>query len=129
MDRISSFAERLTDAMSGMTVSEFARFLGISKQSVSAYLSGNRCPKRLTISAIAQSLDLNPAWLMGYDVPKRNPISKDVLFDLSPMEKELIDMFRNTTEHGRMRIISTVVSICEEIEKNASPADSTHTAG
>ena len=66
----SSFSERLAEVMNGMSVTELSARLGISKQSVSAYLKGNRQPKQLTVAAMAHILSVDPAWLMGYDVPK-----------------------------------------------------------
>ena len=73
MKLISSFQERFAEAAGGVNVTQLADKLGISKQSVSAYLNGTRRPKQLTISAIAQILRVDPAWLMGYDVEKRPP--------------------------------------------------------
>ena len=67
---VSTFQERLGEAMNGMGVTELANTLGISKQSISAYINGTRKPKRLTIDGIARALHVNPAWLMGYDVDR-----------------------------------------------------------
>lgn len=36
---------------------------------------------------------------------------------LTEQEKMLVDMFRGTTEQGRMRIIQAVMNVCDEIEK------------
>lgn len=70
MKMVSDFSTRLSEAMNGMGVTELAIKLGVSKQSVSAYLKGIRQPKQLAITAIAQILCVDPAWLMGYDVEK-----------------------------------------------------------
>lgn len=49
---------------------DLARDLKISKSAISQYLSGNRTIKdSKRIYAIAKYLDVNEAWLMGYDVP------------------------------------------------------------
>ena len=73
MKLISSFQERFAEAAGEINVTQLADKLGISKQSVSAYLNGTRRPKQLTVSAIAQILRVDPAWLMGYDVEKYPP--------------------------------------------------------
>lgn len=44
MNLISSFQERLKEAMNGMSVTDLAAELDISKQSVSAYVNGTRKP-------------------------------------------------------------------------------------
>jgi repressor LexA len=53
-----------------MSLTELALNIGMSKQSLSAYSLGIRNPKQPTIKAISELLHVNPAWLIGYDVPK-----------------------------------------------------------
>ena len=67
MEQISSFQIRLKEAMNGMSATELAQMLGISKQSVSSYLNGTRQPKKLTMIAIANILSVSFDWLIGYD--------------------------------------------------------------
>lgn len=75
MDIVSTFSERLKIAIddSGITAADLSRKLGMSKQSISAYLTGVRKPKRLVIGAIAKELHVSPTWLIGYDVEKDLP--------------------------------------------------------
>jgi repressor LexA len=70
MELVATFDERLREAMENLTVTELANLLGISKQSVSAYLNGTRKPKRIVAREIARVLNVNPAWLCGYDVSR-----------------------------------------------------------
>ena len=91
MDMVSNFPERLSEAMNGMGVTEFAIKLGVSKQAVSAWLNGTRQPKQLALTAMAQILSVNPAWLMGYDVPKERdddsrPAPDEDVIDLSKLK-------------------------------------------
>lgn len=73
MQLVSTFKERLSEGMQGMTVTELAARLGISKQSVSAYLTGVRKPKQLLLSEIARVLHVSDTWLAGYDTEKLPP--------------------------------------------------------
>lgn len=41
----------------------------IQKSALSNYLNGDREPRQDQISAIVDPFGVNPAWLMGYDVP------------------------------------------------------------
>lgn len=112
----------------GLTLEDVGNAVGVSKTTVQRWESGNiKNLRRDKIFALAQILQLSTSALMGWDestdLQTRNAES------LSPMENELIDMFRKTTEHGRMRIISTVLSICDEEEKISASADQSHTAG
>jgi repressor LexA len=70
MEKTAHFKDRLAEAMENFTVTEVAAKLEISKQSVSAYLTGARKPKQLLMSAIARVLSVDPLWLAGYNVPK-----------------------------------------------------------
>lgn len=111
MNLISSFQERLKEAMNGMSVTDLAAELDISKQSVSAYVNGTRKPKRLTISAMAQILSVNPAWLMGYDVEKHiDELENDTMTSivLTDSEQYLLDGFRELTKQGQDYMIQTL---------------------
>lgn len=48
---------------------DLVKITGIGKSSISTYLSGEYEPKQRNIYKIAKALDVNEAWLMGYDVP------------------------------------------------------------
>lgn len=69
---VSSLSERLSQAISETVGSStrLADIIGMSKQTISAYVTGVRSPKRPTINIMAQVLGVDPMWLMGYDVPK-----------------------------------------------------------
>ena len=111
LNLISSFQERLKEAMNGMSVTDLAAELDISKQSVSAYINGTRKPKRLTISAMAQILSVNPSWLMGYDVEKYIADSENDTttgLALTDSEQYLLDGFRKLTEQGQDYMIQTL---------------------
>jgi len=58
---------------------------GIHKASVSQYVNGKNVPSNLTAKKICDPLGLNPAWLMGFDVPMHTPQ------DLGPDSGDLSD--------------------------------------
>lgn len=64
--------------------SELIEITGISKGAMSCYLSGKYVPKQDNIYKLAKALDVNPAWLMGLDVPME-------LFDAYIEEKTFTD--------------------------------------
>ena len=70
MELVSTFKARLGEAMGETSVTELAARLGISKQSVSAYLTGTRKPKQLMLREIARVLGVDAHWLAGYDVQR-----------------------------------------------------------
>lgn len=70
-DISESFSTRLDKAMKlrNMKSVELHEKTGISESLISKYLSGNALARQNKIFALSKALDVNPAWLMGYDVP------------------------------------------------------------
>lgn len=50
-----------------MKQSELANLTGIHKSAISSYISGKYEPKQNAIFQMAKALNVNEAWLMGYD--------------------------------------------------------------
>ena len=48
----------------------FADLVGINKASVSQYVNGRNVPTNLTAEKIGKAFSVNPAWVMGFDVPE-----------------------------------------------------------
>ncbi|MBG9616183.1 helix-turn-helix transcriptional regulator [Bacillus cereus] len=53
------------------TIYTIAEKINLSAATVSRYCSGKMAPKITTVEVIAKQFNINPAWLMGYDVKKR----------------------------------------------------------
>jgi repressor LexA len=78
---MSNFAKRLNYAMRvrGITTqTELVEATGISKGAISSYLEGRYEPKQQNLYLIAKALRVNPAWLMGKDVPM-DPIPENAV--------------------------------------------------
>lgn len=52
-----------------MKQTDLVKITGIGKSSISTYISGNYEPKQKNIYKIAKALNVNEAWLMGFDAP------------------------------------------------------------
>lgn len=65
------FTNRLRQALEfrNMSQSELSRLSGIGKSAISQYLSGEYEAKQEKIYLMSKPLNVNPAWLMGFDVP------------------------------------------------------------
>lgn len=99
----SSFPERLKLALGEMTSTELAKKIGLSKQTISSYLTGVRNPKLPVVKSIAEALEVSEMWLMGYDVPmERDEIQPETenkkseeKISLTEHEMLLIQAYRN----------------------------------
>ena len=97
-DPVESFANRLRKALSirNMKQSELCRKTKIATSAISEYLSGLYDPKQDKIYLMAQALDVDPVWLMGFDVPMEKEDKKSSPHDptLTEGEKLMLDLFR-----------------------------------
>lgn len=68
---MEKFSDRLTEAlaMRNMKPAELARRLQTHRGSVTNWLKDRYRPNTDTMDDIAEILDVNTAWLCGYDVP------------------------------------------------------------
>lgn len=70
--------KRIKEAMDirGYTQADLVRLSGIDKGQISSYLSGKYKPKQDNIFLLSNILNVNEAWLLGYDVPmEKSPAS------------------------------------------------------
>lgn len=68
-------ARRLASALNqkNMIAQELADMSGVGKASISQYLNGAHKPSNISSAKMADVLDVDPLWLMGFDVPMRKP--------------------------------------------------------
>ena len=81
MKPIDTFKNRLFTALNlrNMKPVELHEKTGISESLLSKYLSGNAIARQKKLSLLSDALNVNPIWLMGYEIPMENNISTDEL--------------------------------------------------
>lgn len=67
----TDFAERLTQALDlrGLSAADLSRATGVAEGTISCYKKGKYQAKQNRVYDFAKALRVDPAWLMGYDVP------------------------------------------------------------
>lgn len=73
---LEKFAERFSELVknSSIEVSKLAEMLGIkSKSTIYRYMNAEMAPKLTTVKYASEIFNVNPLWLMGYDVDKHIP--------------------------------------------------------
>lgn len=73
------FSKRLTNLINknNTDIGFLLKQLGIkSKSTIYRYMNGEMAPKITTVKILADIFNVNPIWLMGYDVPEKNPVLK-----------------------------------------------------
>ena len=72
---------RIRQAMNEKRIkqADLVRATGISKSTISGYLSGRYIPRQSSIYKLAQALNVSIEWLMGFDAQKYS--SKDYYYE------------------------------------------------
>ena len=117
---IESCAIRLKKALSirNMRQSELCEKTGISKSVLSEYIKGVYEPKQDRVFSIAKVLNVDPVWLMGFDVPMEEEdkkISSDELA-LTEGEKALIKLLRRVPAADQPIVIEKILSALDNQE-------------
>lgn len=64
--RIKQLIEQYCDG----SQQELSNKTGVAKASISQYVNGKNVPSNITAKKLSAPFGINPAWLMGFDVPK-----------------------------------------------------------
>ena len=118
-ERIESVSQRLQIAMdiSKKKQADLVRETGISKGTLSRYLSGKFEPKQIAINKLAIALDVSEMWLWGCDVPMERPsdIKKEqpTEYDgLSEKKKVFIEKVKQMSD-AELERLDTILSLVE----------------
>ena len=96
-------ASRIKEAMNDMGISqqELADRSHIGKSSISHYVNGTNEPGNKSAYALARVLNVNPAWLMGLNAPKHNPLP-------DPDTMEIIDKIQLLPIEQRANVLQYI---------------------
>lgn len=84
----SDFASRLSQALEtrGMKAADLSKKTKVAEGTISCYINGRYEAKQNRVQVFAEALGVNPAWLMGYDVPmEAEPAPKQAQKPIIPL--------------------------------------------
>ena len=102
---------RIKKALSirSMTQSELCERTNIPKSAISEYIKGAYEPKQDRIFIIAQALDVDPVWLMGFDVPmEKGKIISPSEAQLTEGEATMLELFRLIPEDKQQLVLQMI---------------------
>lgn len=111
-ERVTSCGQRISAALTirGMKQSDLCKLAKVPKSSLSLYLSEAYEPKQDRVYDMAKALNVDEAWLMGYDVPmEKEKISPEEL-GLSEGEKMWMELYHKLSSETRELLIETIGS-------------------
>ena len=110
---IADFSSRLEAALylNNMKAVDLAAKTGISEGVISHYRNGIRKPNGDKLAILSHALQVEPGWLMGYDVPMKKETEE--LIKLSREEKVLLEIYRQCDVNSKNDILSYAVYISQ----------------
>lgn len=109
-----SFRGRLGKAIKirNITQQKLSELTGINKGNISGYMNGKYDPKVDSIEIIAKSLNVNPIWLMGYNV-SMEPVSDSIDTKkeeptLSILHKLILDEVKDFSDDQLYKVIQII---------------------
>ena len=119
--RVANIADRIGEALKArqMRPSALCKVAKIPQSSLSLYLSGAYEPKQDRVYAMASALNVDVAWLLGYDVQMGTfadnikEENETVSEELTPKERQLLELFRLLTDEEQEHVLQTAKMIAK----------------
>ena len=92
-----------------ITQTQLATKANIDKGQLSSYISGKYKPRQNNIDALAKALNVNEAWLMGFDVPMERVPNKTESVQSSSVSaqcKEIIEVCNQLSPHNQRKVLT-----------------------
>lgn len=114
-----SCAVRLKKALSirNMTQAELCQKTKIPKSALSEYLKGLYDPKQDRLLIMSEALNIDPVWLMGFDVPMEKEQKKFSPHEptLTEGEKLVLELFRQIPEDQQPMVLAMIrAALCTD---------------
>lgn len=108
-------SSRLRKALSecNMKPQELADKSGVGKSSISQYVNGSHAPSNISSGKMGKVLNVNPMWLMGFDVPMRKELSPSSAEE----DKEFIKKFSLLNDRDKKIVLNMMDSMLSQKEE------------
>ena len=129
--RICTTKERLFELMLylDITQADIVKKTGIPKPTLSHYCNGKRIPAQDQLSLLSDAYGINPAWLMGYDLPMYIDEIKTIDNSDKMLEKNISDFEYTIIVNYRAAPPGIQESVCKLLDIDTeSPAKKGETA-
>lgn len=103
-----NFVDRFAEALRirGLKQTDISSRSGIAPGTISNYAQGKYAPKDENLRKIAGALSVNPAWLMGFDVPMNSDDDLlQLLQDPSPAQLEWLEYQKSQALSDQERLL------------------------
>ena len=100
-----TFAKRLQEMLLKLNISQqdLSNETGIDKGLISKYINGKSVPTVSQVSILVKPFDVNPVWLMGYDIPMKNVNKQN--------NDKLINIINKLTESEKEQLYNVIIAM------------------
>ena len=113
-EKVEPCSKRIAEALKikRMKQYELCKLANVPKSSLSLYLSGAYEPKQDRVYDMAKALNVNEAWLMGYDVPMERQVKKvsPSETNLTEGEKMWLELYHRVSDETRDVLVNMMLS-------------------
>ena len=100
-DRSSALPERLKELREkrGCTIEQFAALVGVTRPTMSYYLSGQRSPDAETLAQICRALNVSCDWLLGLSDERAIDVNACAAAEYTGLSVGVIEQLRQGKAH------------------------------
>ena len=114
-ERLPIFTERFRELQGDRSNTEFAEFLGISRQTVGFYYNGDRVPDAITLAKIAKKCKISADWLLGLSNVRTTDIELKQVCEYTGLSKDAIqNIVGLTSEQSDIVNMQTTLNVLLE---------------
>lgn len=108
--RVETCGKRISKALAlrDMKQTELCALAKIPKGSLSLYVNDAYEPKQDRLYVMAEILDVDPVWLMGYDVPMEREKKTPEKLELNEGEEMLLNLFRQVPVESQQMVLEMI---------------------
>lgn len=107
---------QLALANAGISQQELAERSGVNKASISQYINGSHVPSNISSGKMGKVLNVNPVWLMGFDVEMR----KEQSSESAKSDMEFLKKFSLLKERDKKIVMSMIDQMLSNKESGAN---------
>lgn len=118
-------AKRIQLALSNanMKPQELADKSGIGKASISQYVNGSHAPGNVSAEKIGKILNVNPLWLMGFDVPMERTAS---VKEESPKIMQYYELLNDIGQHEATKRVEELTLVPKYVKEETTYVKAAH---
>ena len=124
-NELTSKRIQLALSNSNMKPQELADKSGIGKASISQYVNGSHAPGNIRAKKMGKVLNVNPLWLMGFDVPMQQEIVYNTK-ESSPKIMQYYELLNDIGKHEATKRVMELTEVPRYLKEDTNYVNAAH---